>query len=154
MEEDEYRSAYHAINQRRCVFEKSVLSRRAACVHAHRFCLADREGVTCQDEAAMAQCKSLLDTLRDKAGFALKLPRIDGPLPHAKEVKVQTGGLLGMQQQLCHDPARTDGQIADIHALIEQALSRFGGLDALPYTEIARSIVLFDGRGRRRRNRE
>lgn len=148
MEEDEYRSAYHALNQRRCVFEKTVLSRRAACTHAQRFCLADREGVTCLDEAALAQCKTLLDAMRDKASFALKQTRIDGPLPHAKEIKVQTGGLLGIQAQLGSTVAHAEGQIADIASLVDQALARFGGLQALPYTEITRSIVLFAGRKR------
>lgn len=151
MEEDEYRRAYHGLNQQRCVFEKTVLSRRAACTHAHRFCLADREGVTCQDEAAMASCKEVLDYMRNKAGFALKQTRIDGPLPHAKEIKVQTGGLLGLQAQLGH---RAEQQIPDISSLIDEALKRCGGLHALPYAEITRSIVLFDGRGRRKRSQD
>ncbi len=149
MEEKEYRSFYHAINQERCVFEKSILSRRSNCHHAHRFNLADREGVACQHPEAALQCRTTLSHMRDKALFALKLTRIDGPLPHAKEIKVQTGGLYGLQQILGNGDITQP--IADITALIQTALDRYGAIDALPYEEIARGIVQFEGRTRSRK---
>lgn len=147
MEEDEYRSFYHAINQQRCVFEKTILSRRAHCHHAHRFNLADREGVGCQHPDAAKLCQATLALMRDKALFALKMTRLEGPLPHAKEIKVQTGGLYGLQQILGNGDNTTP--IADIIALLQSALDRYGNIHALPYEEIARSIVHFEGRTRR-----
>jgi len=148
MEENEYRSFYHSINQERCVFEKSILSRRSNCHHAHRFNLADREGVACRQPASAMQCRTTLKHMRDKALFALKLTRIDGPLPHAKEIKVQTGGLYGLQNILGNSD--TELPVADISALITSALERFGNIESLPYEEIARSIVQFEGRSRAR----
>lgn len=149
MEENEYRSVYHSINQQRCIFEKSILSRRSNCHHARRFNLADREGVACTQPQAAELCQATLDLMRDKALFALKLTRIDGPLPHAKEIKVQTGGLYGLQQILGeNDP---DAPIADIFGLLQRAIDRYGEVASLPYTEIARSIVQFEGRSRRRK---
>ena len=147
MEENEYRSIYHAINQQRCQFEKTILSRRANCQHAHRFNLADREGVACQQQQAALLCKATLEQMRNKALFALKLPRLEGPLPHAKEIKVQTGGLYGIQQLLGQGDSTMP--IADIIALLQSALERYGDLESLPYPEIARSIVQFEGRSRR-----
>jgi len=149
MEENEYRSFYHAINQERCVFEKSILSRRSNCHHAQRFNLADREGVACRHPEAAMQCRSTLKLMREKALFALKLTRIDGPLPHAKEIKVQTGGLYGLQQIL--GECDTTQPIADITTLIQTALDRYGVIDAFPYEEIARSIAQFEGRTRSRK---
>ena len=151
MEENEYRSFYHAINRERCVFEKTILSRRANCHHAHRFNLADREGVACQQQEAASLCQTTLKQMRDKALFALKLTRIDGPLPHAKEIKVQTGGLYGLQQLL--GDSDTTQPIADIIALVQSALDQYGAIDALPYEEIARSIVQFEGRTRSNRRK-
>lgn len=148
MEENEYRSLYRAINQQRCIFEKTILSRRASCHYAHRFNLADREGVSCQHSDAATLCKATLDLMRDKAMFALKLTKIDGPLPHAKEIKVQTGGLFGLQQILhCGEAVAA---IEDITALLETAVTRYGAIDKLPYEEIARTIVQFEGRSRRK----
>lgn len=149
MEENEYRSLYHSINQQRCVFEKSILSRHSDCHLAHRFNLADREGVACSQQQAAELCHVALSQMRDKALFALKLTRIDGPLPHAKEIKVQTGGLYGLQQILGED--NQDAPIADIITLLQRALAHYGSVATLPYTEIARSIVQFEGRNRRRK---
>ena len=152
MEEGEYRETYHEVNPLRCQFEKSILSRQTMCEHAHRFCLADREGVACLQADAQAQCRILIDKLRDKAAFALKLTKIDGPLPHAKEVKVQTGGILGLQRLLANEmPANQDSPLHNIHALIEQAKAKYGDLASLPFDEIAREIVQYEGRNRRTR---
>jgi hypothetical protein len=149
VEENEYRSFYHAINQQRCIFEKSILSRCSNCHHAHRFNLADREGVACQHNEAAAVCQSTLQHMRDKALFALKLTRIDGPLPHAKEIKVQTGGLYGLQQIL--GKGDSNSPIEDIFALLQSALTQYGDIQSLPYEEIARSIAHFEGRERNRK---
>lgn len=157
MEEGEYRDTYHDFNQRRCLFEKSILSRKTMCENAHRFCLADREGVACQKQGAHAQCTMLLTNLRNSARFALKQTNLDEPLPHAKEIKVQTGGLLGLQSILndnaALEPILGLGQevnIENIFTLVQQAITKYGDLNSLPYTEIARMIVQFEGRKRRR----
>jgi hypothetical protein len=149
VEENEYRSFYHSINQQRCVFEKTILSRRASCRYAQRFNLADREGVACGQAQAAALCQTTLEHMRSNALFALKLTRIDGPLPHAKEIKVQTGGLYGLQHIL--GLGDTSQPIADISALLQSALGRYGEIRTLPYEEIARSIVQFEGRTRRKK---
>ena len=153
MEEGEYRSTYHDFNQRRCLFEKSILSRKSMCEHAHRFCLADREGVACQQVQAHALCTTLLTQLRNNARFALKQTNLDEPLPHAKEIKVQTGGLLGLRSIL-NDSTEQVEKIENIAALVGQAIDCYGDLDSLPYNEIARMIVQFQGRKRGRSKQE
>ena len=149
MEEDEYRSFYHAINQQRCIFEKSILSRRAYCRYAQRFNLADREGVACGQAQAAALCQTTLEHMRNSALFALKLTRLDGPLPHAKEIKVQTGGLYGLQRIL--GVGDSSQAIADITALLQAAVEQYGKIQSLPFEEIARSIVQFEGRTHRKK---
>lgn len=151
MEEDEYRATYRAINQRRCVFEKAINSRRASCAQSERFCLADREGVACRCAESNALCSELLVAMRRKARFALQLTRAENPLPHNKEIRVQTGGLLGLQEKLYPQQAGQE-TVDDIDGLIRQALGVYGCIDALPYGRIVQSIVAF--RGRRRRARD
>lgn len=152
MEEDEYRSTYHEINERRCIFEKSINSRRSTCEHGRRFNLADREGVACSSEAGNVRCQVFLDRIRKNASFALQQLHINGPLPHAKEVKVQTGGLLGLQGQLYPKKEGAE-QVENIAALLREALDRYQEFDNLPYTELVKSIVHFEGRNKRRRGR-
>jgi hypothetical protein len=147
MEENQYRDTYHSINPLRCVFEKSINSRRCQCSIAERFNLADREGVRCTVDLAQKRCQVLLETLRNKAIFAMRLTRIDGALPHGKEVKVQTGGLLGLQQLVSGQEQQTE--VADIHRVISQAIEKYSSIDDFPYDEIVKQITRFEGRRKR-----
>ena len=153
MDETEYRQTYHEVNERRCVFEKAINARRCTCDLSQRFNLADREGVSCTSETGAIRCRQLLDLLRDNARFALQMTNVPGPLPHAKEVKVQIGGMLGLQK-LLRPEMINDDLVHDINGLAEVAIQRFNSLDNLPYSEIVKSVVSFEGRLRRRSQKD
>jgi hypothetical protein len=87
-----------------------------------------------------------LEVLRGKAAFALKLQQIEGPLPHAKELKVQCGGMLGVQESLTQESAEV---VSDIHQLLENAFNEYGSADTLPYSEVVRTITSFQPRNKR-----
>jgi hypothetical protein len=148
MEESEYKTTYQAVNERRCVFEKTINSRRSTCSKSLRFHLADREGVTCGSAAGNALCTELLGLMRVNARFALHVTHADSPLPHAREIRVQTGGLLGLQA-LVHPDRRDENNVNDIIALIDIALERYSSLEALPFDVIVQGIVKFAGRSKR-----
>ncbi len=152
MDEDHYRSTYSSVNQRRCYYEKAILTKRAHCSRANIFCLAERQGVACHSDVAQYQCKLLLIEMRLRSRFALGIPSIEGPLPHAKEIKVQLGGLLGMRLALEPELAE-ETPIADIHELVNGLTDRCGNLDALPYDEIVKSVAKFQGRKKRRKSK-
>ena len=151
MEELEYRNTYNSVNERRCVFEKTINSRRCSCAKSMRFHLADREGIACKSASGNALCIELLDSMRRKARFALHLTQANAPLPHAKEIKVQTGGLLGLQA-LLHPEKAEQQNIENVLGLIDLALQRFGKLAELPYDGIIQAIVKFEGRRKRPRS--
>jgi len=147
MDEDEYRATYRLVNEQRCVFEKAINSRICGCEKARRFNLADREGVACSLPAGNELCRALLDQLRSNARFALHLTRVEGPLPHSKEIRVQNGGLFGLQKVV--DPEAGDlGRIPNIYGVAVKAVTRYGGLDRLPYPQIMQSILAYQGRRR------
>jgi hypothetical protein len=139
MEEQQYKETYEAINERRCVFEKTINSRRSTCSKSVRFHLADREGIACKSASGNALCTELLTRMRSNARFALHLTHADGPLPHAKEIRVQTGGLLGLQG-LIHP------YLADQENVVDIALQRYSSLENLPFEIIVQGIVKFEGR--------
>jgi hypothetical protein len=151
VEEDQYRSTYKQLNERRCVFEKAVLSRRCSCTYSTRFYLADREGIACDSGKAHTRCAKLIQLLRENAKFALKLTSMEGELPHAKEIKVQNGGLLGLQRVL--RPDLTTGSVVDIAGLTVLGERTYGALETFPFREIVKSIVSFEGRRRPRSKR-
>lgn len=148
MEEDQYRATYHAINQNRCEFEKAILSRRCNCSAAHKFCLAEREGVACHLPAGKVRCKKFLGSVREKARFVFKLSQTDGPLPHAKEIRVQLGSLTSVISLL---NSSSSEDINDIDALMRQLNEQYNQHDTLPYDVIIRSIAQTEGRKRRSR---
>lgn len=146
MEEDEYKNTYQQITAVACVFEKALTNNQAKCSVAKHFCLADREGYACQSEECAAICCHFLKKLRENSRFSLKLKTMAGALPHNMDIRVQVGGLQGLQQVLA-EPAGLD----DIHQLVAVAIDKFSQLDALPYNEIVQSVAQFQGRKRRSR---
>lgn len=140
MEEQEYKQAYHTLNPTPCVFEKAILSGRCACCRCQRLNIAEREAVACLAEETYPLCTVLLQHLRQSAQFALKLSYHSDSLPHAKEMRVQCGGLLGLQTLLLPEKTQTTYQVKDIDTLIKQAMLHFGQLAQLPYQEIVKFI--------------
>ena len=95
-------------------------------------------------------CLILLDTVRKNALFAMHLTRVDGPLPHNKEMRVQIGGLLGLQKLLQISPAEGI-EVANIKQIITQTMAHYGTVEKLPFDQIVQQIVRYEGRPRRQR---
>ncbi len=141
--EDAYRDARNSVNPTPCAFEKGVLARCVSCSKAEKHLLAERETINCADAAAQARCTELKNLLRGHSAFALKIPHIGAQLPHAKELKIQCGGLKGLQAAV-----NNADTVEDVYTLIESALEKHGELDALPYSDIVQGVVHFEARRR------
>lgn len=154
MDEDQYRSTYNTLNPNRCVFEKSMNNRRCDCELKRRFLIATREGVACQSEKALANCALLLNTMRDKARFTLKVITVDGPMPHNKELRVQAGGMLGLKKLIITKKATVSEQdfdtVENIHKVVDTALEKYGSIDTIPYSDIMKDIAACKVRTKRR----
>lgn len=156
MDESEYKKVYQSVNTLRCIFEKANLTRRYDREKIIRINIAEREAGGCTDPEAQQLCLELLELFRKNAIFSLKMPHIHGTLPHAKEIKIQCGGLNGLQQALTSKtPEITDIEpgiviINNIHGLIQAAIKNFLTLDKLPFQKIVKSITAYEGRKRKR----
>jgi len=133
MDETAYREALTTSISRHCPFEKSILTLCAACSKSEKHNIAEREAVACNSAEAHESCIALHDLLRDNFKFALGKPHIDGPLPHAQEMRIQCGGLKGLQFNL-------DGndQVQDVWTLLTMAQQKFGKMADFPYAQIVR----------------
>ncbi|MCP5141815.1 MAG: hypothetical protein H6980_05630 [Gammaproteobacteria bacterium] len=149
MDETEYRQTYREINDLPCVFQKAILTRTCACSRAHRFCLAEREGVACTSPAAHDRCEVFLRLLRENARFAIGVTAVAGAMAHGKEMKLQCGGLRGLQRAMLG----RDGDVGDVNDLLERGLAVHGELAALPFGEVVQGVAEFKNR-RRSRHRE
>jgi hypothetical protein len=133
MDETAYRQILSANITGACPFEKSILSNCAACSKAEKHNIAEREVVACNNTDALARCIALRDLLRHNFTFALGKLHIDGPLPHAQEMRMQCGGLRGLQFSL-----DASDHVRDVAALLEMSQQKFGSLTDFPYAQIVR----------------
>jgi len=150
VEEAEYKSVYGELTTIPCVYEKALTNQKARCDLAGHFCLADREGYACQSLAASSQCRHFLKNLREKSIFSLKIPEVDGPLPHNMEIRIQVGGVQGLLHVL-GDEVLEGLTENSVHALINRVLQRYECVEKFPYSEIVRAVSQFKGRQRRKR---
>lgn len=128
--------------ERPCTFEKAVLARCVACNRSERIQIAEREVVTCQNAASLSRCTSLHDHLRHNFAFALGKTPDDTVLSHAQEMRIQCGGLKGLQQVL-HDSC----EVGDVDALLASILLEWGELAEIPYSEVVHAAaVCYKGR--------
>lgn len=149
MDEDVYRDTYKNVVTIKCVFEKAINSRQTTCAQANKIRLADREAVACHSQEICQTCTGFLEILRAKALFALKLQDHNGPLPHAKEIKVQMGCIIGLA--IDNNIKVIKGEkIENIHGLIQRSLEKYNTLDNFPYENLMRSIANYEGRPKRR----
>jgi hypothetical protein len=140
MDEAAFRAARGTANPQPCVFEKALLAGCAGCELAVRRAVAEREAIACSSPVARTNCDTLLAMLRERSAFALKLPP-GAPLPHALTMKLQGGGLRGLQQAV--DPLESD-----VHRLVATARERHGALAHLPWPDIVAAVLAWQGRRR------
>jgi hypothetical protein len=145
LNEGAYKAAYDEKVRLSCPFEKAILSRCAGCDQARKFNIAEREAVACEAAVEREKCVTLHGLLHQNASFVLKQIHSGEPLPHAKEIKVQCGGLLGVQRLFDQGASLVE----NIHALAVEAQQRFGTMQDVPYQGVAKEIAAYEGRRRR-----
>ena len=150
MDQDAFRKTYREVNEVYCAFEKSVLTNECRCSQAERFCIAEREGVHCRVEESQSRCLHWLELLREQARFALRSDEERRLLPHGKAIRLQVGGMRGLQKVL-DVPASEPSAVSDVDNTLSLAENRFGTLEAVPFSQIMRAVTAYQIRKRRRR---
>lgn len=133
-----------------CPFEKPILSGQCGCELAARSAYGEQLRVRCRSAIACTNCRTLLELLRERARFTLKLADPSAPMPFGKELRLMMGGLVGLQRALGRGGSDRVA-VADVHQLVQEAQARYGQLDRLPFQEIVKTIAAF--RSRRRQSR-
>lgn len=106
--------------------------------------IAEREVVRCLHPSSQQRCNQLHEQLRRAFSFALGRIHGDEPMPHAHEMRIQCGGLRGLQYVLDES-----GEVTNVDFLLDAALARWGDLTELPYSEVIHAATLcYKGRHR------
>lgn len=133
MDEAAYRQALTTSIRSLCPFEKTVLTNCAACSKAEKHNIGEREIVACNNAESYGRCIALRDLLRHNFTFALGKLHIDGPLPHAQEMRMQCGGLRGLQAAM-----GGTAEVEDVDTLLVKAQQKIGDFADFPYSQIIR----------------
>ena len=144
VDEAAFRHAKDEINRLPCVFERALLGRHAACELAVRHQIAERETVACVQPVAHEACATMSQLLREKSAFALGLTAIQRNLPHATVMRIQCGGLDGLQALL-----DADAVAPDVRRLVRLAQERYADLDELPFSQVVQGVAAWPARRRR-----
>jgi hypothetical protein len=141
VDEETFRKELQAIDRYACPFGKAILANCCACSLSAKRAIAERETVVCTRAPAHEQCERLYGLLFDNSQFALKRIHADAPLTHAQNMKIQCGGLHGLQ--FVQDESE---EVSDVASLVEAAQHTFGDLEELPFSTIIQSVSAFQAR--------
>lgn len=95
------------------------------------------------------ECSRLLQRLKEVALPEFGVQDDLTEMPHSTLVKIQFGGLLGLQR-ITTDSDTTTGAVTDIAALVEAAITRFTCVDAIPCESLCEDMLSYKLSRRRR----
>jgi hypothetical protein len=133
----------------KCPFAAPITSGRAACVNAHEVVRRGGSEYDCALAPAHAQCSAIHGRLKSVGLAAFDVEDDLTSMPHSVLVKIQGGGLAGLQRLLGEDAPTID----DVHALVERSLDALGGLDEIPFEQLGDDMTGYKLERRTRRRR-
>lgn len=136
------------MEQHKCPFSAPLVSHQFSCTHAQEVIRRGGTEVDCTDASAHTRCEQLFHRLKAAALPAFGVEDDLLSMPHSVLVKIQYGGLLGLQR-LLSSAAPAAERIDDIDALVQQAQAKFGSAEAIPCDPLVAEITAFKPRSRR-----
>mgnify|MGYP001825440563 CR=1 FL=1 len=135
-----------------CPFSAPLVAEDFACRHAEAVIRRGGTEIACHAGTSRARCIELHQAMKAVAlaeqGYEDDLTQV----PHSLLVKIQYGGLLGLQR-LTGQGGETATTVADIDSLVESARLRFGTVSDIPCTELCTDMTGYRLPGRRSRKR-
>jgi len=134
----------------KCPFQTPIISADFACGLGQPVTARNTPQIHCRSEQALALCRRLYEHLKAVGLPALGMEDDLATTPHNVYLKVQMGGLLGLQAMCCGE---AEGGIADLSELIAKATADGSRIDALPYSELVPRIQAQQSKRRRERRK-
>lgn len=135
------------MEEHRCAFSAPLITRQFGCTHAREVTRRGGPDIACVASAAAAQCEALFQRLKAAALPAFGVEDDLLSMPHSVQVKIQCGGLLGLQRLLGNAPQVE--RVEDVAALVAGTQVRFG--EAPPVDQVVGDMTGFKPRARRGR---
>ncbi|MDH5512031.1 MAG: hypothetical protein OEY27_02365 [Gammaproteobacteria bacterium] len=115
----------------KCAFSSTLVTNRFACDKGEQVTRRSGPDVACTSDAAHQRCEQLYDQMKFAALPAFGVQDDLLTMPHSVMLKIQHGGLLGLQR-LLEPGAAGSGEVKNIHGLVAQAVEKYGSVEAIP----------------------
>jgi hypothetical protein len=138
------------VDDLKCPFRRVLLPGDFGCRHA--IVVTRREGpdIACDSASTNALCAEVLIQLKQYGLPAFGHVDDLTELPHGVAMKVQMGGLRGLQR-LAGVAAADPKVVADVGGVVTAAVERYGGATAIPYSDVVEDMSAFQLKRRRGR---
>ena len=133
----------------RCVFALPQIAEDFSCQYGELVTRRAGPDIACSSDRMCQLCSNLYEQFKIAGLAAFEYEDDLTQVPHSVWVKIQYGGLLGLQNTLDLQAGQT--AVANIATLVEQAVQNYECLERLPYQDIV--PVMREFRMRRRRKR-
>ena len=118
----------------KCPFSMIQAGGEASCSLAQQVVRRGGSEYDCTDAESHGECGQLLQALNAEALPALGYEDDLTMTPNSVYQRVMLGGLLGLRQEV--DAQETEIHTSDIHAVVAQASSRHGSVEAIPLASL------------------
>jgi len=132
----------------KCAFSNPLIGGQFGCENAEQVARRGGPDVACRSEGAHAQCERLFQRMKQTALPVFGVEDDLLSMPHSVLVKIQCGGLLGLQRLLGAVGADAT-EVKNIHALVGRAVQAHGSLEAIPYPAFVEDMTSFKLKRRR-----
>ncbi|MHB1141327.1 MAG: hypothetical protein ACYC1T_06175 [Sulfuricaulis sp.] len=123
----------------KCAFSNTLITGQFGCDKAEQVTRRGGPDIACTSEAAHQRCEKLFQQMKAAALPAFGVEDDLLSMPHSVLVKIQHGGLLGLQRLL--DAAAGSEGVKNIHVLVDQAVEKYSHLDAIPCPALVQDMT-------------
>lgn len=133
--------------EHKCPYSGTLVSELFACTQAKTVVRRGGPEVECISDSGHTRCVSLFQHMKRAALPAFGVEDDLLTMPHSVLIKIQHGGLLGLQRIL-GEVAGEASTVADINGLCESAVQRYRDVESIPYPTFVQDMTNYKLRRR------
>jgi hypothetical protein len=124
----------------KCAFCNTLVTNQFGCEKAEQVTRRGGPDIACTSDEAHQRCEQLFQQMKVAAlpAFAVEDDLLS--MPHSVLVKIQHGGLLGLQRLLDSDAAGS-AVVQNVHALVDMAVGKYGNLNVIPCPALVQDMT-------------
>ena len=124
------------MEEHKCPFQVPQIKKDFACTLGVEVTRRDGAAVVCRSDSASRHCCQLYEHLKQVGLDAFGVKDDIAKVPQSLYIKIQYGGLLGLQRLL----GDTRQDIVDISSLLTQLHAQYGGIENIPCEQVKTDI--------------